>query len=167
MSVADRLRELRPDAVPGSLFDRVGGRPTLDRVHKVFYDKAYEHDWMKNFFLGVEQEAIESAQSDFMTQAMKGGKIFCGRPPGLAHVHVEVSEELFDLRHQMLAESLDESEVRPDHRSEWLAIDYAFKSVILRELRDCRPRSGTISTRPGDILSVPKPPGMDQARRAA
>ncbi|MFT7486668.1 MAG: hemoglobin [Candidatus Paceibacteria bacterium] len=157
MSVADKLRELRPGAVPNSLFDRVGGRAALDRVHKTFYDKVYEHDWMKQFFEGVDQETIETHQSDFMCTNMGGGKIFCGREPKTAHIHIEVSEELFDLRHEMLKESLQECGVSAEHQADWLKIDMAFKNALLRKREDCRTRGNTLSTRGEGIISIPKP----------
>ncbi|MFT5284129.1 MAG: hemoglobin [Planctomycetota bacterium] len=160
MSVADRLRELRPGAVPNSLFDRVGGRATLDRVHETFYDKVYEHVWLKKFFDGVDQKTIETTQSDFMCTNMGGGKIYCGRQPKMAHVHIEVVEELFDLRHGLLSESLIENGVKLEHRAEWLRIDMAFKGALLRKREDCRTLSNTISTNGVGIVSHPKPPGL-------
>ena len=164
MSVADRLRELRPGAVPNSLFDQVGGRPTLDRVHKTLYDKIYEHPWLGKFFDGVDQQTIETTQSDFMCTKMGGGKIFCGREPKLAHVHIEVLEELFDLRHRLLSESLIENGVKLEHRVDWLRIDLAFKSALLRKREDCRTLSNTISTSGAGIISHPKPPGLVLAK---
>jgi hemoglobin len=32
-----------------NLFDLIGGRYTLDKVHKVFYDKIYAHPWIGKF----------------------------------------------------------------------------------------------------------------------
>ena len=163
MSIADRLRELRPGAVPNSLFDRVGGRAKLDQVHKVFYDKVYEHEWLSRYFDGVEQETIEVHQSDFMCSSMGGGKVFCGRQPKLAHIHIEVSEELFDLRHELLRESLEECGVSEEHQEEWLAIDMAFKHALIRKLEDCRTIGNTISERGEGIISIPKPGSIRRA----
>lgn len=157
MSVADKLREQRPGAVPNSLFDRVGGRVKLDEVHKVFYDKVYEHDWLSQYFEGVDQETIETHQSDFMCSNMGGGKVFCGRQPKLAHIHIEVSEELFDIRHEILRDSLVECGVTLAHQGEWLAIDMAFKRALIRKLEDCSPLGNTISTNSEGIISIPKP----------
>ena len=163
MSIADRLRVLRPGAVPKSLFDRVGGRAKLDQIHKVFYDKVYDHDWLSQYFAGVDQETIETHQSDFMCSNMGGGKIFCGRQPKFAHIHIEVSEELFDLRHEFLRQSLQECDVSPEHQGEWLAIDMAFKTALLRKLEDCRTIGNTISTSGEGILSIPKPSSIRRA----
>lgn len=160
MSLIDRLRELRPGAVPGSLFDRVGGRATLDRVHKVFYDKIYEHSWLSQYFDGVPQEIIEAAQSDFFCLSMKGGKVFCGRMPKEAHMHIAVEAELFDIRHQLLINSLDECGVKGADKEAWLKIDMAFRSTILRKKEDCRTMGNRMSANGAGIVSIPKPREM-------
>ena len=61
-----------------SLFDLLGGRPTLEKVHKVFNDKLYEYLWLKGFFEEIDQKVIENQQTDFMTSNMGGGKIYSG-----------------------------------------------------------------------------------------
>lgn len=166
MSVADHLRNKRRGAQPDSLFEQVGGRPTLDGVHRIFYDKIYGDPWLSQYFDGVEQEMIEVHQSDFMTGPMGGGHIFCGRPPKFAHSHIEVSRELFDRRHRFLAEALEEYGVEPVSREAWLRIDEAFRFAILRSKEACVPRTDTISTTVTGVLSIPKPAGLDQQEAA-
>jgi len=152
MSVAGLLRQQRPGAEPNSFFDRVGGRATLDRVHKRFYDKVYENPWIGQYFTHVDQEQIETMQSDFMTGQFGGGRIFCGRPPAQAHVHVAVTAELFDLRQALLEESLIEEGISEAHRKHWLETDDRFRPVLLREPEACRPL-----VRSQGILNFPNP----------
>ncbi len=40
------------------LFDLLGGRPTLEKVHKVFNDKLYEYLWLKGGFEEIDQKVI-------------------------------------------------------------------------------------------------------------
>lgn len=152
VSVADVLRRTRPGAKPNSFFDRVGGRPTLDRVHKRFYDKVFEHPWMGQYFAHVEQEVIEMLQSDFMTGQFDGGQVFCGRPPARAHMHLAITAELFDLRHELLKESLIEEDVSEEHRAYWLEADMKFKPMMVRAREDCTPNVATQG-----ILDFPNP----------
>jgi truncated hemoglobin YjbI len=114
------------------IFDLIGGRETLEKVHKVFYDKVYEHSWLKKFFSHIEQTHIENQQTDFMTKALGGPAIYCGRLPVPAHKHMFISEELFDLRHQLLKESLEECRIDPSVIVSWLKIDLAFKSALTK-----------------------------------
>lgn len=139
MSVADVLRQQRPGAQPNSFFDRIGGRETLERVHARFYEKVYSHPWIGKYFAHVEREHIETMQSDFMTGQFDGGRIFCGRPPTLAHVHIAVTEELFDLRQSLLREALVEEGIAEVDREYWLQVDEKFRRVLLRDVSDCRP----------------------------
>jgi hemoglobin len=55
-----------------SLFDAVGGLPTLKKVHKIFYDKVYAHPWIGQLFIGQNQRAIENRQTSFMAEKIGG-----------------------------------------------------------------------------------------------
>lgn len=115
------------------LFDEIGGLETLQKVHKIFYDKVYAHDWLKPFFKDHNQSLIENQQTAFMGEKM-GGKIsYVGKPPHYAHVHMYITDELFQIRQQLLEESLTEAGVTPEHIQRWLKIDGAFKHHIVKD----------------------------------
>ena len=136
-----------------TLFEQIGGRPVLEKVHKVFYDKIYEHPWLKKFFAHIEQEKIENQQTDFMISNMGGGKIYSGALPKNGHKHMFITDELFDLRTKLLEESLRECQVSDELISRWLRIDGAFrKSLVKERLEDCEKRFFT-----DEILNFPKP----------
>ena len=90
-----------------TLLENLGGRPILERVHKVFYDKLYEHPWLKLFFSDIDQKTIEDQQTDFMVSNMGGGKIYSGALPKNAHKHMFIDHAMFDLRQDLLQASLD------------------------------------------------------------
>jgi hemoglobin len=139
-----------------TLFENVGGRPVLERVHKVFYDKLYDHPWLKQFFLEIDQKTIENQQTDFMVSNMGGGKIYSGALPKNGHKHLFVTEEMFDLRGDILKESLEECSVPKDLAERWLRIDDAFrKSIVKDDLGQCEKRFFT-----DEIKIFPKPSGM-------
>jgi hemoglobin len=142
-----------------SLFDELGGTETLKRVHKIFYDKIYAHPWIGQFFAHVSQEIIESQQSDFMAQAMGGPARYCGAFPVAAHKHMNISQELFELRHSLLVESLREAGLSDDHQAKWLRIDGAFKAgIVKKSFSDCEKRFTT-----DEILDFQKPFGSKKA----
>jgi len=139
-----------------SLFSQLGGRPVLERVHKLFYDKLYEHPWLKHFFRDVDQKLIEDQQTDFMTSNMGGGKIYSGGFPKPAHKHMYITEELFDLRHRVLEECIREAGVADDLAQRWLKIDRAFKqSIVKTDSSECEKRFTT-----DELLIVPKPDNL-------
>ena len=136
-----------------TLFQEIGGRPVLEKVHKVFYDKIYEHPWLKKFFLHIDQKVIENQQTDFMTANMGGGKIYSGGMPKNVHRHMFISEELFDLRTDILRESILECGVPERLADRWERIDKAFKhSLVKSSVDQCEKRFHT-----DEILCFPKP----------
>ena len=134
----ERIEESQQDK---TLLDALGGRPILERVHKLFYDKLYEHPWLKQFFHDIEQELVENQQTDFMVSNMGGGKIYHGRFPKPAHSHMYITEELFDLRNRILADSIRECGVSDELAERWLKIDRAFKhSLVKQNPGECKGR---------------------------
>lgn len=116
-----------------SLFDAVGGLPTLQRAHKIFYDKVYAHFWLKHFFAGHNQEAIENRQTSFMAEKMGGPVEYWGKEMKHAHEAMYITRELFEVRHALLEESLRETGVPEDIRERWLRIDSAFMKLIVKD----------------------------------
>lgn len=82
-----------------------------------------------------------------------GPRNFSGRMPIDAHMHMMITEELFDVRHGLLREALTEAKIPDPEFSEWLAIDRAFKKVLVKQsLEDCQRRFNT-----DEILNHAKP----------
>ncbi len=138
-----------------SLLNDIGGRSTLERVHKVFYDKLYSHPWLKQYFEGIDQKMIENQQTDFMVSNMGGGKVYSGRIPSMAHRHMFITEELFDLRSKLLRESLEECKVPPEKSERWVRIDYAFKhSLVKSDVSECEPN---LTPKGYGVINIEKP----------
>lgn len=116
-----------------TLFNAIGGLATLEKVHKIFYDKIYAHDWLKQFFIGHNQQAIENRQTAFMAIKMGGQVTYLGKEPRMAHRHMYITQELFDIRQALLRESLEEAAVPGDLIEKWLKIDNAFKHQIIKD----------------------------------
>jgi hemoglobin len=114
------------------LFDAVGGLPTLQKVHKIFYDKVYAHPWLGQFFLGHSQEAIENRQTSFMAEKMGGPVVYMGKEMAMTHEAMYITEELFYLRRSLLEESLKEVGLDEVLRERWLKIDGAFMSKVVK-----------------------------------
>jgi len=115
-----------------SLFDEIGGLPMLQEVHCRFYDKVYEHDWLGKFFAGHARQSIENRQTRFMAEKMGGPVEYYGKKPLLAHRHMYITEELFNVRQTLLRAALIEAGIPEQQRRRWLKIDNAFRSVIVK-----------------------------------
>jgi len=136
-----------------SLYDRLGGRATLDRVHKIFYDKVYGDPWLGQFFEGVDQAHIEQQQTNLMGQGMGGPEHFDGTYPIPGHQHLYITRELYQLRTQLKADALEEAGIPADLADEWLAIDRAFERALVKNrIEDCKKRH------PDDeVIVIPRP----------
>jgi len=122
-----------------TLFTRLGGVSTLEKVHKTFYDKAYAHPWLSLYFTDNPQKNLEQQQTDFMTRLFGGPTVYCGRTPKLAHQHMLITDELFDLRQKLLSESIQEHGLSDMLREEWLAADDSLRQAIVkRSLSECK-----------------------------
>jgi len=115
-----------------TLYSAIGGLPVLRKVHKIFYDKIYAHDWLQQFFTGHDQKAIEDRQTSFMAEKMGGPEPYPGKEIKMVHEAMYITQELFDLRHALLEESLLEAGVEESLRERWLKIDSAFMQQIIK-----------------------------------
>lgn len=123
---------MQTDTSKQTLFDAVGGLETLQKVHKLFYDKIYTHDWLKLFFADHNQQSIENRQTSFMAKKMGATIDYFGKQPLMAHRQMYITEELYNIRHQLLRESLLEAGVADELARQWLKIDYAFIRQIVK-----------------------------------
>jgi len=125
-------------AIDKSLYERVGGKATLARVHQTLYNKIYSHPWMKLYFEQKPQHVLENQQTDFMTMLMGGPNQYAGKTPKFAHQHIVITNELFELRQQLLAESLTEENIPTTLKQEWLAADETFRRALVKNsIQDC------------------------------
>jgi truncated hemoglobin YjbI len=142
----------RNSSMRESLYDRLGGRDCLERVHRRLYERLFPDPAFSLFFASVTRQHQEDQQTDFMAWKLGGPSRYSGRLPEAAHEHLYITEALYDLRHKILSETLDECGVPPDLRDEWLIVDMSFKSMIVKQsIDDCRKRynSDTILSSPG------------------
>lgn len=124
-------------------FEQIGGRPVIQKVTKIFYDKVYAHPWIGKYFALIPQEHIENQQTDFMQGAFRGPKVYSGRMPVDAHVHMVIDHDLFDLRNELLKEAMVEVGLNEEMQNLWLRIDEAFRNVLVKEAKDAKGRYKT------------------------
>ena len=138
-----------------NFFDQVGGYPCLRLVHRLLYAKLFAHPWLSGYFVRSDREIVQSQQTDFWAQLMGGPKLYGGRSPRDAHVHLFLPAEVFAIRHRLLEEALVEAGVGPDLRQKWLAIDASFeRAIVNRSPDECYGRYRT-----EQVIIVPRPDG--------
>jgi len=134
-------------------FNRIGGRESLIAINKVFYDKVYKHPWLKLYFLDIPQQHIEDQQVDFMQKVLGGENLYVGKAPPIAHNHMFIPEELFDVRKQLLIDSFEEVGTHPKMKNKWLNLDESFRRVLVKKsVNECQRRFASEA-----ILNFAKP----------
>ncbi len=134
-------------------FEKMGGRISLIRINKVFYDKVYKHPWLKQYFVEIPQQHIEDQQIDFMQKVLGGTNVYVGKTPAVTHNHMFIPDELFDVRKQLLIEAFEETHADAKLVEKWLALDESFRRLIINKSADeCTARFKT-----DPILNFPKP----------
>ncbi|MBL4940263.1 MAG: group 1 truncated hemoglobin [Colwellia sp.] len=134
-------------------FERMGGRDSLIKINKVFYDKVYQHAWLKEYFIKIPQQHIEDQQIDFMQKVLGGNNVYVGKTPPATHNHMFIPDELFNIRKQLLIEAFEETQADAILIEKWLALDESFRRLIVNKSpNECSPRFTT-----DPILNFPKP----------
>ncbi len=90
-STAESVDPKPTRAAEPSLYDALGGRECLERVHKRFYDKVFFHPVLGSFFADKNRRHQEDQQSDFMAALFGGPRVYGGRFPDGAHQHMFIS----------------------------------------------------------------------------
>ncbi len=120
----------------GPFLNSIGGKEAIEKIVKVFYDKVYEHHWLKQYFQHIPQERIEAQQVDFVVAALGGPQDYCGQLPVKAHSNMFINDELFELRENVLKKTFKELGTPQELVDKWLKIDYSFKNKIVKTSRD-------------------------------
>jgi len=114
-------------------FERIGGRASLIAINKIFYDKVYHHPWLQHYFLAVPQQHIEDQQVDFMQKVLGGENVYVGKTPPVAHKHMFIPDELFEVRKTLLIEAFNESNAHPELVDKWLTLDESFRRLLVKK----------------------------------
>ena len=136
-----------------SLFERLNGFETLEKVHKLFYDKIYAHPWLKDFFTDHKQTLLESQQTTFMASKMGGPNVYSGKTPKYAHQNMFVTDEIFNLRSVLLKQSILELAIPKNLCNEWIELDNKFRNALVKNaLNQC-----VTSYTAQQIINIQKP----------
>ena len=134
-------------------------RSRLKKFAKCFYDKIYADPWIGKFFQDIDQEIIESQQVDFLQGAVGGRKVYSGKLPIPAHMHMYITDELFELRNQFVLEAIKEVGVPEELAEKILRVDEAFKKGLVKaSVGQCEKRFFT-----DELLIIPKPSSYKKA----
>jgi truncated hemoglobin YjbI len=127
-----------------TLWDDAGGEEGVRRVLRALYDKLFDDVMVGFLFAGKDKEKIVERQVWFTARFLGGPQDrYTGRPLPETHSSLPLLPGHFDRRHHLLEETLAEERV-PEHVArEWLRIDRALETSVLKAGADARHRART------------------------
>jgi hemoglobin len=134
-------RQLRRDLHNDSgydpqLLEEIGGEDAVARVHRRFYDILFEHPWLGQFFYGKSKTALIKKQTQFMVAAFNGPNNYTGDTPAFVHMHMFITDEMADLREQILKQCISAEGLTEYVADRWLKVDQAFRPGIVKKSID-------------------------------
>ena len=91
-----------------SLYEQLGGEPTIDRAVALFYGRILTDPDLMEFFEGVNIDQLKRHQKNFFTLALGGPNKYSGRDMRKAHEQLKLEDMHFDRIKQHLADTLTE-----------------------------------------------------------
>ncbi|MAF90545.1 MAG: globin [Bdellovibrionaceae bacterium] len=114
-----------------NLFDKYGGFETLAKLVHEFYSKLLEDSEIKPYFQAVDLEKLMQHQVNFLGLALGGPNKYEGKDLGVAHKHLNISEEHFLIVAGYLEEVLDEAGVDESDIAAIMAVVGSTKEQIV------------------------------------
>lgn len=118
------------------LLAEIGGFEGMYQVHLVFYNKLFNDDWLGRFFWGKKETALAKKQTHFMVACLGGENQFVGETPAISHMHMYITEEMLDLREQILRDTIAEFGISKELEDRWLRVDNAFRLAVIKHSVD-------------------------------
>ncbi|MCA9650297.1 MAG: group 1 truncated hemoglobin [Myxococcales bacterium] len=119
-----------------------------------FYDAIYAHPWLGPFFGGVDQARQEAKLVRFIQMAWDDPTFFTmhGRFLRDEHAHMLITDELFDLRHELFADALRQQGLAAREVEDLLRFNESWRPFVVKaSIEECSDEGGRA------ILAVPRP----------
>ena len=120
-----------------SLYDEVGGAPSVRAILDAFYPRVLADARLSPFFLGVDIERLKKAQEGFFAMALGGAGSYAGRSLQDAHLRTRqrgMNADVFDHFLRVFRGVLIDLRVPHAKIHQWLAVfDEARGQVLNRE----------------------------------
>ncbi len=91
-----------------SLYEQLGGEPTVEKAVSLFYGRVLTDPDLIEFFQEVNIDQLKKHQKNFFTMALGGPNIYAGRDMRKAHEHLKLEDIHFDLIKKHLGDTLTE-----------------------------------------------------------
>jgi len=138
-----------PDAQEPTLFDRLGGEPTLRAIIDRFVDRLFDDLMIGYLFRAADRERVKAKEYEFAARHLGGPAEYTGRELSAAHRAHRITGGQFMRRLQILKETLAAFRVPPEVSDAWVAHTLSLQTEITDNALDqCDPRHSNRSGSP-------------------
>ncbi|NOQ15590.1 MAG: hypothetical protein GQ581_00870 [Methyloprofundus sp.] len=131
---AERLHDML--SYDTQLLVEVQGTEGVRKVHQRFYDVLFDEPWLGKFFYGKAKDVLVDKQTQFMVAAFGGENFYKGDTPAFVHMHMYVTDEMSDLRQQVLRQAILAEGHSDSIADRWLKVDDSFRASIVKNSVD-------------------------------
>lgn len=118
------------------LLQEIGGKDVVFSVHQRFYEVMFNHPWLGQFFFGKSEAVLITKQTQFMVAAFNGPNNYAGDTPAFVHMHMFITDEMADLRENILRKAILDEGLSESIADRWLRVDQSFRSAIVKKSID-------------------------------
>ncbi len=120
------------------LLAEIGGEAGVLKVHQRFYETIFKEPWLGQFFAGKHEDVLAEKQTKFMVAAFGGKNNYLGDTPAFVHMHMLITEEMSDLRQEILRKAILDEGFSASIADRWLKVDDSFrKSIVKQSIAEC------------------------------
>lgn len=114
-----------------SLFEKIGGQPTIEKVVDSFHQRILADASVSSFFAKTDMNKQRTHQIAFFSQLLDGPKAYAGRPMDATHTGMSLQQGHFDAIAKHLGDAMTSSGVSADDTKAALDKVATLKGAIL------------------------------------
>lgn len=114
-----------------SLFEQIGGQPTIEKVVDNFHQRILADASVSAFFAKTDMNKQRTHQIAFFSQLLDGPQTYAGRPMDATHTGMSLQQGHFDVIAKHLADAMTSSGVSADNAKAALDKVATLKGAIL------------------------------------
>ncbi len=119
-----------------SLYERIGGAPTIESLIDSFYAKVLADGELKHYFKHAPMDKLRRMQREFFSAATGGPITYSGRPLSEVHRHMAISKREFQRFTEHLLETLQEVGVGEEEAYEIISHVNLYADEITNDIGD-------------------------------
>lgn len=121
------------DARAASLYQRLGGKASLDAVVDAFYVKVLADKRINQHFKDINMNKQRRKQKEFLSAAFGGPVAWTGLDMRKAHADLKITEAQFNAVAENLKSTLEDFKVKPELITEVMTIAGSVREAVLNK----------------------------------